>query len=344
MQYFFDVTLGLISQFTGGRGGIEHGIVQFGIPAIFWFNLMLFAWYRQRQGEVHQEKLLLVGFGLGFFRELFMITMASLQAYGIISGDALHVFFPPLEHAIFDISIIVIAAGYLEYLLGDKILSRNYLKVGIPLVLLCYLVTFLWWGRHIAAYPESKFGQTWCDWIFRINASVLLVFPIVILLKKTTGWVRTAIAFALSLFFLNEFLKIPDMILGEVYETIFAPIRHGLYMVGVYIFAYIYLKELYEEREVAARKLQKANDTLEQKVKKRTAELETKLGQIKVLNGLLPICASCKKIRDDKGYWTQIEAYITRHSEAQFSHGICGECAEKLYGDEDWYQKNENKV
>jgi len=55
------------------------------------------------------------------------------------------------------------------------------------------------------------------------------------------------------------------------------------------------------------------------------------LGTVKKLSGMLPICASCKKIRDDKGYWTQIEAYIRDHSEAEFSHGICPECMKKLY-------------
>jgi len=53
----------------------------------------------------------------------------------------------------------------------------------------------------------------------------------------------------------------------------------------------------------------------------------------KILSGLLPICASCKKIRDDKGYWNQIEEYIRDHSEAEFSHGICPECAKELYPD-----------
>jgi hypothetical protein len=55
------------------------------------------------------------------------------------------------------------------------------------------------------------------------------------------------------------------------------------------------------------------------------------------LKGLLPICANCKKIRDDKGYWNQIESYIQTHSEAEFTHGICPECSERLYGDQDWY-------
>jgi hypothetical protein len=57
------------------------------------------------------------------------------------------------------------------------------------------------------------------------------------------------------------------------------------------------------------------------------------LEEIKVLKGLLPICASCKKIRDDNGYWSQLESYIHKHSEAEFSHGICPECFKELYPD-----------
>jgi len=63
--------------------------------------------------------------------------------------------------------------------------------------------------------------------------------------------------------------------------------------------------------------------------------------KIKILSGLLPICASCKKIRDDKGYWNQIEGYIRDHSEAEFSHGICPECAKELYPGLDIYDDNE---
>lgn len=62
-------------------------------------------------------------------------------------------------------------------------------------------------------------------------------------------------------------------------------------------------------------------------------KLNKALQEVKTLSGFLPICASCKKIRDDKGYWYQIEAYISEHSEAEFSHGICPECAQKLYPD-----------
>lgn len=60
-------------------------------------------------------------------------------------------------------------------------------------------------------------------------------------------------------------------------------------------------------------------------------ELQQALAKVKRLSGLLPICSSCKKIRDDSGYWKQIEAYIREHSEAEFSHGVCPECARRLY-------------
>jgi DNA-binding response OmpR family regulator len=63
------------------------------------------------------------------------------------------------------------------------------------------------------------------------------------------------------------------------------------------------------------------------------AQLRQALAEIKKLSGFLPICAQCKKIRTDSGYWQQIEEYLLEHSEAQFSHGICPECEKILYGE-----------
>jgi GAF domain-containing protein len=79
-------------------------------------------------------------------------------------------------------------------------------------------------------------------------------------------------------------------------------------------------KQMEEERK-------KAEAEKEQLIK----ELQDALTKVKTLSGFLPICSSCKKIRDDKGYWQQIESYIRDHSEAEFSHGLCPDCAKKLY-------------
>jgi len=70
-------------------------------------------------------------------------------------------------------------------------------------------------------------------------------------------------------------------------------------------------------------------------------ELEEALHKVKTLSGFLPICSSCKKIRDDNGYWNQLESYIQTHSDADFSHGICPDCAKKFYPDIDLYDENE---
>jgi hypothetical protein len=71
-------------------------------------------------------------------------------------------------------------------------------------------------------------------------------------------------------------------------------------------------------------------------------DLKDALNNVKTLNGLLPICSHCKKIRDDAGYWKQIETYIESHSDASFSHSLCPACLDELYKDEDWYQKKKD--
>jgi DNA-binding NtrC family response regulator len=86
------------------------------------------------------------------------------------------------------------------------------------------------------------------------------------------------------------------------------------------------ITELQENLEIKTDKLIESNK-----------EVKKALSEVKQLSSFLPICASCKKIRDDKGYWNQIEAYISTHTNALFSHGICPECSEKLYGDVVWF-------
>ena len=92
------------------------------------------------------------------------------------------------------------------------------------------------------------------------------------------------------------------------------------------------------KREIAEQNLKQAYETLEEKVDERTLHLQDALEKVKTLSGLLPICSHCKKIRDDKGYWNQIDSYIHEHSEVTFSHGICKECAKIHYPDLGLYE------
>lgn len=81
---------------------------------------------------------------------------------------------------------------------------------------------------------------------------------------------------------------------------------------------------------------------LEEKCENLIEELKNALAEVKTLSGLLPICSSCKKIRDDKGYWNQIEAYISKHSKAEFSHAICPSCTKKIYPE--LYKENADDI
>lgn len=91
-----------------------------------------------------------------------------------------------------------------------------------------------------------------------------------------------------------------------------------------------HLEEMVRERTI---KLEEANEKLNHENMQRQqliSQLQDALARVKRLSGLLPICAWCKKIRDDQGYWNHVEAYIAEHTDADFTHGICPDCAKKL--------------
>lgn len=113
----------------------------------------------------------------------------------------------------------------------------------------------------------------------------------------------------------------------------------------------VQLDKTINERKKTNKNLEESNTRLYREVEIRKQiqlekenlikKLQSSLDKVKLLSGFLPICASCKKIRDDKGYWNQIESYIRDRSEAEFSHGICPECANAHYPE---FYKNKDKA
>ncbi len=88
----------------------------------------------------------------------------------------------------------------------------------------------------------------------------------------------------------------------------------------------VHLDRRRSRAETEATRLAEAQATL-------VRDLQGALAEVRTLSGLLPICSACKKIRDDQGYWNQIEGYLRKYSAVEFTHGICPECARTLYGD-----------
>ena len=93
-----------------------------------------------------------------------------------------------------------------------------------------------------------------------------------------------------------------------------------------------YITKPFQAEEVLARvKTHLTLRSLQKSLEDKNAQLQKALDEIKILQGIIPICANCKKVRDDKGYWNQVETYISKHTQAEFSHGICPSCAKELY-------------
>lgn len=156
----------------------------------------------------------------------------------------------------------------------------------------------------------------------------LFPFPLifVFLLGKNEGGVASAVFFCLLCVVLINPLSL------EFYPYhIGVSLRFLVSLLLVTLLAY----GLEASREKYAHLLTKERATL----LKEKQNLEQALKEIKTLSGLIPICSNCKKVRNDEGYWQQVETYVRDHSAADFSHSICPECFEKLYPDYE-YKKN----
>jgi hypothetical protein len=125
---------------------------------------------------------------------------------------------------------------------------------------------------------------------------------------------------------LAAFEPVAELDLGIVAKIDIAEIRRPFFKAAIYS-GLIGLAALL----VGAAFFIRVTNPLLTKLHKTIDELKAAMNKVKVLSGFLPICASCKKIRDDNGYWNNIEEYIRERSEAEFSHGICPDCAQKLY-------------
>lgn len=166
---------------------------------------------------------------------------------------------------------------------------------------------------------------------FIVEYLIVAVFITVIFFGKRTG------------FAVFSFCSINVLVVGALFEygllspsidlTLYSTKFYSWFVVGVAFSLVVGLLILtsgeigellgvkIKELETANTNLKKAND------------------EIKTLQGILPICSGCGKIRDSAGYWSQVEAYIESHTDVKFSHALCQSCSDKLYGDQEWYKK-----
>jgi hypothetical protein len=163
--------------------------------------------------------------------------------------------------------------------------------------------------------------------------SAVLALRLIGITKKKVAWLL--VAAGITLMTLRRIQSLAMLVSGEsikqsdlVFEIV-GLIISALLLTGIYLIRPLFASLVHSEEELRA--LNTKLSALSEEQRLLIAELRDALDNIKTLKGMLPICAACKKIRDDKGYWSQIEAYVSEHSDAEFTHSICPECARKLY-------------
>lgn len=196
--------------------------------------------------------------------------------------------------------------------------GANYRKVIIPYFLMAGCIIIYVW-KMLNAFSGS---------MLLINLALSITIPMI-----SSGWLkRGAFLTQQGLIGLLFYLKNNAIAGAELSpETTDRVATTLILSLGCYMGISFMMKNSHNQKQklrLLNEKMEKANQQLQQRKEK----LEEAIAEIRELNQLLPICCNCKKIRDDKGYWLQLEHYFYEHRDTTFSHGICPECAADIYG------------
>jgi len=245
------------------------------------------------------------------FRAVCLIGLLT----GILTGLVNHFSGNPVREMVYSLLATGVAGG--AYVLSVRC-HGVCLLLKIPLVLTLLGVLCAAWFTNQGAEGSSLF------YFFLWFVAVIIVLP------KPWNFLLFGIGLAAVAGLLLTEWCVPGAITpypSPVHRRIDMAFSLLLSLGSVTMLIYLVAEE---HRKEHAR-----NEQLYRQIMQDKAALEQALREIRVLKGLLPICASCKKIRDDGGYWHQLEAYLSHHAEVKFSHGICPDCERTYYADYD---------
>jgi hypothetical protein len=258
----------------------------------------------------------------------FSILCLVVALRTLVSGEILiYNFFTPSWEALLKLNLITVA---LLPLLFISFQAHLFARCSNKRIVTVFLVLGALSAVIIILFPakiHSRFLGVYHLAALAGCAYILFVFTKAI--KKNLDGARISL-----LAFLVPFLAVlNDMLTVNNYINTEQMLPYGLivYFVAQSILLAQKFSLSLNREEILSNELEELNEKLEDKVEERTKELKQAMSEIKQLTGMLPICAHCKKIRDDTGYWNHVEEYVSKHSDAVFSHGICPSCIQELY-------------
>jgi len=169
-------------------------------------------------------------------------------------------------------------------------------------------------------------------------AAAIYALLLIRITDRKSAWIL--ISLAMVLMTSRRIVSFVSILISDKKFTYEIPEIIALIIAFLMLFGVLRIRSYFWTIKSAESGRKKAEEEREQII----LELKDALASIKQLSGMLPICAGCKKIRDDKGYWNRIETYISEHSEVLFSHGLCPDCAKKAYEELDELKKKNREV
>lgn len=241
MNYLLD----MLAQFGGGRGDPGNNIVRFLLPSIFWITLAYITIKQWRKERERRDIIIAAAALIGLTRELLMFGI-ELCCNRPKLFDTLHQFYPPIEHAISLTASILIGYAFLQYFSPLKRFPRLYLRTGIAVSIIIYLLTAPLWIDFLKQYPEALFGKFWGDMLFRVAGVILTGTVIISLISAARNGIHipNMLLLAFSFLFLDEFLMLINLSHNDSLSDIYAPIRHNLHIWAIPMITSVYWSEL----------------------------------------------------------------------------------------------------
>jgi len=296
-----------------------HAVAEL-FSVIIAIGIFVIVWNARR--FLDNNYFLLIGIAYLFVGVLDVLHMLAFKGMGVFPGHGANL---PTQ--------LWIASRYLQALslvIAPLLLKRTLKPPAVFWMFL--LVTGLLVGSIFAGniFPDcyrEGIGLTTFKKTSEYIISAMLVTAAVLLIKRRDEFDATVLR--------RLVLSVVATIIAELLFTFYIGVYDLSNLVGHYfkILSFYIMYEaviktaLVDPHIVLYRKLKQSEEALREERNRLQQYIDT----VKVLRGLLPICSSCKNVRDDKGYWSQVETYIEQHSNAQFTHGLCPDCARRLY-------------
>lgn len=256
---FLNEIILVLAEFGGGTDP-QDDVVRFLLPSIFWISLFVFSYLQWQKERLKKDYFVFIASVVGLSREMFMFFMEYGAYRGFFSYLNTHFFYPPFEHALTMLSVVIIGFAFLSVFLNNSKFSKTFMVVSITIIAGLYIVTAPQWYNFLKSNPQALFGSFWGDMAFRIVASVMIGTVIISLyIGKKRGKDVPVLLFVPFIFlFLDEFLMIFNLLENERYRHIYKPIRHNLHIWAVPFFIIIYWKEIFNRISATEKRLQQA--------------------------------------------------------------------------------------